>query len=109
MRGMAEDAPKALGVASIDKILKKYGTRMINRLHGPIPNAATSEVSEELISTMRVRFDGNDDPEKVAKELKKAADVTDASAEYYRFSSASPNDPDFGQLRGMRAINAPAA
>ncbi len=111
---MAEDAPKALGVASIDKILKKYGTRMINRLHGPIPtstltNAATSEVSEELISTMRVRFDGNDDPEKVAKELKKAADVTDASAEYYRFSSASPNDPDFGQLRGMRAINAPAA
>ena len=73
---MAEDGPKALGVASIDKILKKYGTRMINRLHGPIPtstltNAATSEVSEELISTMRVRFDGNDDPEKVAKELKK--------------------------------------
>ncbi|MCV3272809.1 S8 family peptidase [Roseobacter sinensis] len=114
MRGMTADAPCELGVDTIDKVLKKCKARTINRLHGPIPtstlsNAATAEVAGDLVGTMRVRYDSGDDPEQVAKDLKKAAGVTDASAEYYRFSSATPNDPDFGQLWGMQAINAPAA
>ncbi len=114
MRGMTADAPCELGVDTIDKVLKKCKARTINRLHGPIPsstlsNAATAEVAGDLVGTMRVRYDSTDDPEQVAKDLKKAAGVTDASAEYYRFSSATPNDPDFGQLWGMQAINAPAA
>ena len=114
MRGIAEASPSGFGVASIDKILKKCGTRMINRLHGPIPtsvltNGTTSEAAADLVATMRVRYDGGDNPEVIAKELKKASGVVDASAEYYRYSNVVPNDPDFGQLWGMQMINAPDA
>lgn len=114
LRGMTEGVPNQLGVSTIDTVLKKCGARMINRLHGPMPmatmtEAATAEAASELTATMRVRFDSDADPEKVAKDLKKASGVADATAEYYRYTSATPNDPDFGQLWGMQAINAPDA
>ncbi|MGB7242515.1 MAG: S8 family peptidase [Sulfitobacter sp.] len=114
LHGIMDHVPNNLGVPSIDSVLKKYKARLINRLHSPMPSAtltasATAEAAGALTSTFRVRFDDATDPEKVAKELDKASGVSDASAEYYRYSSATPNDPDFGRLWGMQAINAPAA
>jgi subtilisin family serine protease len=110
---LGEGETTALGSAGVDKALKRLGVRSVRRVHGPGPTKVTAGIAMAsdlgLDTTIRVRYDGDESPDAVAKKLDKLDEVAWAEPARWREASVVPNDPRFGAQWGLTRIGCPDA
>ncbi len=131
-------APTELGWQSLDKVLAEVGVQSINKVHSPISTSAMSGVVGETVlaesrdvapgvvarqpsetpmatlargmsATYRLRLDPKADLDAATKRLARAEGIAEVTPNYYRWATASPNDPMLGVEWGLTKINAPGA
>lgn len=106
---------KALGVPSVDRVLKNYSVTSIVKLRSPSPRAEaftgsaaeTGPTHEEygFTRTFLVNVAPDTDVKSMVDDLKMDPSVEDAQVDYYARTMANPNDTFFNGLWGLKMIN----
>lgn len=107
------DGVDALGVAAVDKALTRTKLKSITRVHGPSPTSVVAGVATAsdlgLDTTLRVRYDGPESAETVAKRLNGLDEVAWAEPNRWRETTVVPNDPKYPAQWGLARIGCPDA
>ena len=110
---VAPAAVEGIGLAAVDSVLAPLQVRDLAQVYPPAPPEVVAGISMaakvDASTTVRVRYEADDDPEAVAEKLASLEGVAWAEPNRWREATATPNDPKFDQQWGLPKIGCPEA
>jgi subtilisin family serine protease len=106
-------AVEGIGLAAVDSVLAPLGVRSVAQVYSPAPPRVVAGVATmaevDAPTTVRVRYESDESPERVAEKLASLEEVAWAEPNRWREATVTPNDPQFGQQWGLTKIGCPDA
>jgi serine protease len=106
-------AVEGIGLAAVDSVLAPLGVRNVAQVYAPAPPKVIAGIAMtaavDAPTTVRVRYEADENPEKIAEKLAALDGVAWAEPNRWREATAMPNDPQFSQQWGLTRIGCPDA
>jgi subtilisin family serine protease len=112
---LAAELPNRFGLDALDSVASEAKVESLTRVHAPhspftVPGTPAAALVDELAATYRVKLGGaRPNVKRAVERFQAAPTVAEASPNYYRYATATPNDPMFGLEWGLTKINCSAA